>query len=121
MLEVFLKGGIAMYPILLLSIISLAVFLERLIVLRKEKYVPKAFEAELIPLLKKKDIYTAKELCIKNNSSLANVSLAIISNTDLPLTRLLEVADEAGRREGCSDPSARRLHHRKRFPQSHRC
>lgn len=99
MLEFFLKGGIAMYPILFLSIISLAVFLERLITLRKGKYIPKSFEDELVNLLKKKDINSAKELCSKNNSSLANVSKAIISNIDLPLTRLLEVADEAGRRE----------------------
>ena len=99
MLEIFLKGGIAMYPILLLSVISLAVFLERLISLRKEKYVPKAFEDQLAYLLKRKEIKDAKELCTNNGSSLANVSLAIVSNTDLPLTRLLEVADEAGSRE----------------------
>ncbi len=99
MFEIFLKGGIAMYPILLLSIISLAVFLERLIVLRKEKYIPKEFEDKLFDYLKKKEVEKAKELCINNKSSLANVSFAIISNIDLPLTRLLEVADEAGRRE----------------------
>lgn len=99
MLEVFMKGGIAMYPILLLSIISLAVFIERLIALRKEKFIPGPFEEQLTYLLKKKDLEGAKELCVRNGSALANVSLAIISNTDLPLTRLLEVADEAGRRE----------------------
>ena len=99
MLEIFLKGGIAMYPILLLSVISLAVFLERLVVLRKEKYIPRVFESDIIDLLRKKELNEAKNLCLENKSSLANVSLSIITNTDLPLTRLLEVADESGRRE----------------------
>lgn len=99
MFEIFVKGGVAMYPILLLSIISLAVFLERLYVLRKEKYIPVEFEKKLMDYLKKKEIKEAIVLCESNKSSLSNVSLAIISNIDLPLTRLLEVADEVGRRE----------------------
>ncbi len=99
MFEIFVKGGITMYPILLLSIISLAIFLERLFVLRRENYIPKEFEEKLVNSLKKKDIKEAKLLCENNKSSISNVSLSIISNTDLPLTRLLEVADEAGRRE----------------------
>lgn len=50
MWELIQKGGITMYPIILLSVIALAVFLERLISLRKEKYVPKAFYEQLVSL-----------------------------------------------------------------------
>ena len=81
MWELIQKGGIAMYPIILLSVISLAVFIERLISLRKERFVPKAFKEQLINLLKKKNISEAVEV------------------TDLPLSRLLEVAEESGRIE----------------------
>lgn len=99
MWELVQKGGIAMYPIILLSVISLAVFIERLIALRKEKFVPKAFKEQLVNLLKKKNMNEAVEVCKSNNSALARISESIISNTDLPLSRLLEVAEESGRSE----------------------
>lgn len=99
MWELIQKGGITMYPIILLSVIALAVFLERLISLRKEKYVPKAFYEQLVGLLKKKNINEAVEVCIADKSALAKISETIITNTDLPLSRLLEVAEESGRSE----------------------
>ena len=99
MWELIQKGGIVMYPIILLSVIALAVFLERLISLRKEKYVPKAFYEQLVSLLKKRNINEAVEVCKANKSALARISETIITNTDLPLSRLLEVAEESGRSE----------------------
>lgn len=99
MLELFQKGGITMYPILFLSIVSLAIFLERMVSLRTSRFVPKAFEDQIRFLLKKKSIDEAKELCRENDSALSKVTLTMIDNTDLPLTRLLEVAEEAGRTE----------------------
>ncbi len=97
MWELIQKGGITMYPIILLSVIALAVFLERLISLRKEKYVPKAFYEQLVSLLK--NINEAVEVCKADKSALARISETIITNTDLPLSRLLEVAEESGRNE----------------------
>ena len=88
MWELVQKGGIVMYPIILLSVISLAVFIERLVALRKEKFVPKAFKEQLVNLLKKKNMSEAVEVCKSNNSALARISESIISNTDLPLSRL---------------------------------
>ena len=99
MWELIQKGGIAMFPIILPSVIALAVFLERLISLRKEKYVPKAFYEQLVSLLKKRNINAALQLCKANKSALARISETIITNTDLPLSRLLEVAEESGRSE----------------------
>ncbi|MDE7315456.1 MAG: MotA/TolQ/ExbB proton channel family protein [Mucispirillum sp.] len=99
MWELIQKGGITMYPIILLSVIALAVFLERLISLRKEKYVPIAFYEQLVSLLKKRNINEAVEVCKSNKSALARISETIITNTDLPLSRLLEVAEESGRSE----------------------
>ena len=94
MWELIQKGGITMYPIILLSVIALAVFLERLISLRKEK-----FYEQLVSLLRKRNINEAVEVCKANKSALARISETIITNTDLPLSRLLEVAEESGRSE----------------------
>ncbi len=41
------QGGIIMYPILLCSVIALAVFMERLIAYRKSKIIPESFLKEL--------------------------------------------------------------------------
>ena len=99
MLELIQKGGITMYPILLLSVIALAVFLERIFTLRREKFIPQEFNSQLISLLKKKNIDEAANYAKSNSSALANISYNIISNVDLPLSRLLEVAEESGRNE----------------------
>ncbi len=96
MLEFFQKGGIMMYPIITLSIISVAIFIERLISLRSEKYTPVAFEEKVVLLLQKKEFDEAKELSHENNSALSNISSKIMDNIDLPISRLLEVAEESG-------------------------
>jgi len=41
MYEYFLKGGVVMYPILICSIVSLAIFLERLWALRRKQGYPR--------------------------------------------------------------------------------
>jgi len=41
MFEIMEKGGFLMWPIALLSVIALAIFLERLFVLRTNNFVPK--------------------------------------------------------------------------------
>ena len=99
MLELIQKGGIVMYPILLLSVIALAVFLERLFTLYRDIYAPKVFVVELIGLLKNKKNDEAIELCKNSKSSIGKISLKILTNTDLPLARLLEVIEETGRHE----------------------
>lgn len=99
MLELFQKGGIVMYPILFLSIIALAIFLERLFALRTNRFVPKTFEDQIKFLLKKRSFDEARELCRENDSALSKITLTMVNNMDLPLSRLLEVAEESGRIE----------------------
>ncbi|MBW2614645.1 MAG: MotA/TolQ/ExbB proton channel family protein, partial [Deltaproteobacteria bacterium] len=43
MIDFLVKGGIFMYPIILCSIVALAVFLERLWVLRRKHILPEEF------------------------------------------------------------------------------
>lgn len=97
MLDILEKGGILMYPIFLLSIISLAVFLERLISLRKNRYVPKTFMDKLYVFLQSKSFQDAKSLSDMNNCAIGNISKTILDNLDLPLSRLMELSEETGR------------------------
>lgn len=91
------KGGVLMYPILLLSVLSLAVFLERVFSLRKEKYVPKGFIYSLGQLLKEGKTADALELSKNDKSPVARITADVLSNLDLPISRLIETAEESGR------------------------
>ncbi len=46
-MELIEKGGVLMYPILFLSVLSLAIFLERMVTLSAARYVPSAFKDKL--------------------------------------------------------------------------
>jgi biopolymer transport protein ExbB len=96
-MELLQKGGVLVYPIIFLSVLSLAIFLERLFTLRTARYAPAEFMEKLTEALKKKDIQEAIGLCDLNKSSLAYVAKDILTNLDLPLARLMETAEESGR------------------------
>ncbi|WP_022850416.1 MotA/TolQ/ExbB proton channel family protein [Limisalsivibrio acetivorans] len=96
-LELIEKGGVLMYPIILLSLVSLAIFLERIFSLRAERYAPAAFLEKLYESLGKKDLQTAAAVAEADKSAVAKISKDILHNLDLPLTRLMEAAEESGR------------------------
>ena len=99
MIELFKAGGVLMWPILFLSVLSLAIFLERLVFLRAKRYVPDDFTYRLFGALQNSAIEEAKIICENNNSSIARICKEILDNTDLPISRLLELAEDAGRME----------------------
>lgn len=94
------KGGVLMYPIFVLSVLALAIFLERLVMLRTGRYVPKDFLDRLVETLAKKDNETAKTMCQENKSALAIIGYDLLNNINLPLSRLMETVEEAGRYQG---------------------
>ncbi|GAB1535073.1 MotA/TolQ/ExbB proton channel family protein [Geovibrio sp. ADMFC3] len=97
--QIMEKGGVLMYPILLLSMISLGIFLERLYALRKERYMPKLFLDKLFEALGKKDIEAARTISGADGSSVAKIASGILNNLDLPISRLMEATEESGRYE----------------------
>lgn len=101
-MELMQKGGVLMYPIFVLSVISLAIFLERLITIRAAKYAPKDFTEKIKQALDEKNTEEAIAMCESNGSALANVCRDILTNLDLPLQRLMETAEESGRYQAAS-------------------
>jgi len=99
MYEYFLKGGVIMYPILICSIVSLAIFLERLWVLRRSKVIPEELLFEVFDLLNKGKVQEAQRICRASESSLAQILYAGLSNLGKGRTTVREKMEEVGRRE----------------------
>ena len=99
MIELIVKGGIFMYPIIFCSIVALAVFLERLWVLRRDHIIPEGFIHQIEQLLKKQNLFEAFSLCQKDPSSIAKIFLAGLKNTQKGMWLVKESIEERGGRE----------------------
>lgn len=99
MIELILKGGIFIYPIFLCSIIALAVFLERLWVLRRNRIIPKDFVRNIEDLLNNRKISDAKDLCRRDTSSIAKIFFAGLKNAGRGMWLVKEAIEERGGRE----------------------
>ncbi len=99
MIDLIVKGGIFMYPIIFCSIVALAVFLERLWVLRRSHIIPQEFIQNVEDLLKKQKIPEAIFLCQSDLSSIAKIFLAGLKNTRRGMWLVKEAIEDRGGRE----------------------
>lgn len=99
MVDLIIKGGIFMYPIIFCSVVALAVFLERLWVLRRENIIPDKFIHQVEELLKKQKISEATYLCQSDISSIAKIFLAGLKNSQKGMWLVKEAIEERGSRE----------------------
>ena len=88
-----------MYPIIFCSIVALAVFIERLWVLRRKHIIPGEFIRSVEELLKKLKISEAIFLSQGDTSSIAKIFLAGLKNTGRGMWLVKEAIEERGNRE----------------------
>jgi len=89
-----------MYPILFCSVVSLAIFMERLWILRRVFIIPKNFIVKVEDHVKRNKIAEAIFLCQGNSSSIARIFLAGLRNAGRGMWLVKEAIEEKGRREG---------------------
>ena len=99
MIDLIAKGGVFMYPIILCSIIALAVFLERLWILRRKRIIPDEFIRNVGDLLRQQKISEALFLCQGDTSSISNIFSAGLKNTGRGMWLVKEAVEERGGRE----------------------
>ena len=100
MIDLIVKGGVVIYPIILCSIIALGIFLERLWVLRRKTVIPSDFIRSVEDQIKKRKLSEAMFMCQNDNSSIAKVFLAGLKNTGRGMWLVKEAIEERGGREG---------------------
>lgn len=95
----FLKGGLVMWPILICSIIGLAITIEKFIVIRKSKINVPAFSIKIRGILKKKDVASAMGYCMEEKSPIANIIRRGLKKIKFGRRRVLDAIEVAGKQE----------------------
>ncbi len=100
-IQLFLAGGFLMWPILLASVISLWFVLERMVVLRRRRVIPRAFVDRFIQHLEqgKLNAETALRLCEENQSPIAEVFAHGIRKWGKPSVEVEQAIIDGGERQ----------------------
>ena len=99
LIEMFLKGGLVMWPILLCSIIAVAIAIEKFLIIRKSKINVPAFSIKIRGILKKKDVADAMGYCMEEKSPISNIIRRGLKKIKFGRRRVLEAIEIAGKQE----------------------
>lgn len=97
--NVLQRGGIIMIPLLLSSIIALAVVIEKIITLRRKKIIIPEIVSIIENLKSLADIKLAISICEKNKGPFANIVLIGLKNVHLAKEEMREMFQDQGRQE----------------------
>ncbi len=97
--SIFFKGGILMWPILLCSILAVAIIIDRYITLRKAKINAPAFMVRIRGFIKQDDINGAMNYCRQDKSSVSHIIKIGLQKYSLGHQRVKEAIENAGRQE----------------------
>ncbi|MFQ5510967.1 MAG: MotA/TolQ/ExbB proton channel family protein [Candidatus Krumholzibacteriia bacterium] len=99
MWAIFIKGGVIMFPLALLSILGLAVFIEKMINLRQSKILQGEIIHTIEQVRSPADIPMAIRTCERHDSPLANIIRAGLDEAAAPVVYVRQVMEDTGRRE----------------------
>lgn len=98
-LQFFIKGGFFMAVLLILSIFSLAVILQRALVLNLDRVLPPAVRSALVALKPGAAVDFLRRTLDANPSPLASVLLAVIQHREWPRAEAIEAVQIRARHE----------------------
>jgi biopolymer transport protein ExbB len=99
LLQLIDAGGFMMYPIILLSVFAIYIFIERLLTLNKANLDPDPFMVRVKDLVLKGDISGAKVLCSQNETPIARMIEKGISRIGSPLKNIEASIENVGKIE----------------------
>lgn len=98
-LEFVRKGGFFIYPIILCSVVGLAIFLQKIWILRPKKIIPEQFLSTLYDLISQGKFGDARIFSRANESPIARIASTALEYYDRPKDELKEKIEESGRKE----------------------
>ncbi len=99
MLDIFVKGGWVMYPLLLSSVLAVAVVIERFWYLRRRKILVPEIISVLDQMKTPGDLQLVKSICDKFSGPFSRIVKTGIANQDLPSEELRATVEDEGRQE----------------------
>lgn len=94
-----LRGGIIMIPLILCSIISLSIFIEKLITLRRKRVIIPEIVSVIENIKSLDDVSLAISICKKNKGVFSNIIQIGLRNSHLPKEEIKEIFTDQGRQE----------------------
>jgi biopolymer transport protein ExbB len=95
--ELIIKGGVLIVPIILCSIVAMAIVFERLIALKTSKIIPKHLVAKVWKLYKSKKLDSTQIKQIRDESPLGRILAAGLVNMNHSREVMKESIEETGR------------------------
>lgn len=93
------KGGVLMVPLLLGSILALAIVIERAFGLRARKILVPEIIIAIKKIRSNEDVRVAERICEANEGPFANIVLTTLQNQDLPRDELKDIILDQGRQQ----------------------
>jgi biopolymer transport protein ExbB len=97
--NIYRSGGPVMYPLGLLSVVALAIILERLWVLRRTNYLEPNTVHALSGLLVGRDFKAAGDYCRRHPGPFTELVATLVENRFAPYDELKEILEDTGRRQ----------------------
>ena len=97
--EWFVNGGPVMWPILACSVIALAIFLERILALRRHKIIPKDLPQTIDELVSQKKFSEAGVVCKQSQSTFSKIVFTAIKHGGKKRDQIKENVTESGKKE----------------------
>lgn len=98
-LEFFQKGGFVIYPLMLCSVLGLAIIVEKALALRRKSVIIPEIVNILDDIKGSDDISLALSICDRHEGPFANVIRVGLESRDMPRDEIKEALNDQGRQE----------------------
>ncbi|MBV6513480.1 MAG: MotA/TolQ/ExbB proton channel family protein [Ignavibacteriales bacterium] len=99
LLDMFFQGGFLMWPILIASVVGVAISIDRYLVIRKARLNAPKFLAAIRSMVKKKDIDGAIQFCMAEKTPASNMIRKGLRKVRFGHNRVKEAIETAGKQE----------------------
>lgn len=99
MVDILISGGPVMIPLGVVSLVALAIIIERLWVLRRKNYLRDETVSTLQHYLVSRQYKAATDYCTMNPGPFTHLVSALVANRFAPYDELKEILEDTGRRE----------------------